>query len=172
MVPNHTSQPRETYDSFPWRVLILCTHNSARSQMAEGWIRHLASKRRLRVDVHSAGTEGTYVKQEAIQVMAEVGIDISRHTSKTLDQVPDPWNFHLVITVCDRAAEACPVYPGKTRRIHVSFPDPTGHGLQTWRQVRDALGRMAETVVSALNQGRLPDADELRAVADNPPVLK
>lgn len=123
------------------RVLFLCTHNSARSQMAEGWLRHVAGDR---FDVHSAGTEATAVRPLAIRAMAEVGVDISRHASKTLDQyVTQPWDF--VITVCDRANEACPFFPGGKRRLHWSFPDPslaTGpedEQLAVYRQVRDAI---------------------------------
>jgi arsenate reductase (thioredoxin) len=103
------------------RVLFLCTHNSARSQMAEGYLRSLGGDR---FDVESAGTEATAVNPFAIQAMAEEGIDISTHESKTLDRfVEQP--FDLVITVCDDAAEACPVFPNARERRHWSFPDPS-----------------------------------------------
>ncbi|HZJ08645.1 MAG TPA: arsenate reductase ArsC [Trueperaceae bacterium] len=115
------------------RLLVLCTHNSARSQMAEGWLRHHAAQQGLDAEVLSAGTEATRVKPEAVEAMREVGIDISGHSSKTLYDVPDPWCFDLVLTVCDTANEACPVYPAKTTRLHVSFPDPSGHGVERWR---------------------------------------
>src|SRR6476659_6506191 len=96
------------------RVLFLCTHNSARSQMAEGWLRHLAGNR---FDAYSAGTEATVVRPLAITVMAEVGVDISGQRSKTLDAyVNQPWDF--VITVCDDANEACPYFPGGKKRLH------------------------------------------------------
>ena len=111
------------------RILILCTHNSARSQMAEGWARHFAGSS---FEIFSAGTEKTFVKPDAIATMREVGIDLSRHSSKTLFGLPDPWSFDYVITVCDSAAEACPVYPAKTVRLHYPFSDPSGRGLETW----------------------------------------
>ncbi len=124
------------------RVLFLCTHNSARSQMAEGWLRHLAGDR---FEVYSAGTETTGVRPLAIQAMAEVGIDISGQQSKTLDgYLGQPWDE--VITVCDQANDACPVFSGGKHRRHWSFPDPsrvTGteeERLAAYRQVRDAIG--------------------------------
>ncbi len=123
------------------RVLILCTHNSARSQMAEGWLRHLYPDR---YEAHSAGTEATRVRPLAIRAMAEAGVDISGQCSKTLHRYLDqPWDF--VITVCDLANDACPLFPGGQRRLHWSFPDPsraTGdeeQQLGAYRQVRDAL---------------------------------
>jgi arsenate reductase (thioredoxin) len=106
------------------RLLVLCTHNSARSQMMEGWIKHYAREEELEAEVWSAGTERTFVKPDALRVMSEVGIDLSSHTSKALYDLPDPWNFDVVLTVCDSANEACPVYPAKTTRLHVAFPDP------------------------------------------------
>lgn len=103
------------------RVLILCTHNSARSQMAEGFLRHLAGDR---FEVASAGTEQSEVRPEAIEAMRRRGIDISGHRSKTLDRFLDQrWDY--VMTVCDRANEACPVFPGARHRLHWSFPDPS-----------------------------------------------
>jgi arsenate reductase (thioredoxin) len=145
------------------RVLVLCTHNSARSQIAEGWIRHHAAAADLPLDVWSAGTERTSVKPEATQVMAEVGVDLTPHTSKRLDEVPDPWSFDVVLTVCDAAAEACPVYPAGTQRLHVAFPDPSGQGLERWRAVRDAIGAMAARLVTTVAGGRLPSEAELTA---------
>ena len=123
------------------RILFLCTHNSARSQMAEGLLRALAGDR---VEAYSAGTEATHVRPLAITAMAEVGIDISGQRSKTLERyVGEP--FDAVITVCDQAAEACPVFPGARKRLHWSFPDPsraTGtpdEQLAVYRAVRDAI---------------------------------
>lgn len=143
------------------RILVLCTHNSARSQMAEGWLRHYARQAGLDAELFSAGTEATRVKPEAIKVMGEVGIDLSGHTSKTLYDLPDPWNFDLVLTVCDSAAENCPVYPAKTHRLHISFPDPSGQDLEQWRWVRDRLGRMSEHLISELKLGRIPPEEAL-----------
>jgi arsenate reductase (thioredoxin) len=144
------------------RVLVLCTHNSARSQMAEGWLRHYATKAGLELEVHSAGTEQTKVKPDAITVMQEVGIDLSSHTSKILYDVPDPWNFDVVITVCDSANETCPAYPAKTTRLHISFPDPSGGSLERWREVRDMLGEMAKQLVMILKQNQTPTEEGLR----------
>ena len=132
------------------RVLFLCTHNSARSQMAEGLLRHLGGEQ---FEAFSAGTEATAVRPLAIRAMQELGIDISRQQSKTLDRyLNDP--FDEVITVCDAAAEVCPVFPGAKRRRHWSFPDPsraTGteeEQLAVYRAVRDAIrGRIKTELV-------------------------
>ncbi|UBV45035.1 arsenate reductase ArsC (plasmid) [Deinococcus taeanensis] len=135
------------------RVLILCTHNSARSQMAEALTRDAARRLRVPLDVHSAGTEATRVKDDARTVMAELGLDLSAHTSKTLHDVPDPQNFDYVITVCDSAAETCPVYPGRTTRLHYPFVDPSGGSLNRWRAVRDQQRTLFEAFVQALGTG-------------------
>lgn len=133
------------------RVLILCTGNSARSQMAEGLLRDLSKELGGdRFEVHSAGTSASFVRPEAIQVMAELGIDISGHRSKNVDEFAGQ-DFDYVITVCDHANEVCPVFssskgPGKTQRIHHSFVDPPApdvgddeYRLKIFRQVRDAI---------------------------------
>jgi arsenate reductase len=123
------------------RVLVLCTHNSARSQMAEGLLRALAPDR---FDVASAGTEATRVHPLAIRAMDELEIDLRGHSSKTVDRLmADPWDY--VITVCDSANERCPVFPGRTTRLHWSFEDPaaaTGSEevrLAVFRRVHDAI---------------------------------
>ena len=129
------------------RVLILCTANSARSQMAEGLLRHDASDR---FDVESAGTKATHVRPEAIRVMQEVGIDISGHRSKTVDEFAGQ-NFDYVLTVCDNAKETCPIYPGHTNRLHHSFEDPAAvegseaERLVAFRRVRDQLRAFLRT---------------------------
>jgi arsenate reductase len=105
----------------PQRVLFLCTHNSARSQMAEGLLRVLGGGRFVSF---SAGTEQTHVRPEAIAAMAELDIDISGQTSKTLDQFVDQ-AFDSVITVCDSANEACPFFANARERRHWSIPDPS-----------------------------------------------
>lgn len=123
------------------RVLILCTGNSARSQMAEGLLRHDAGDR---FAVESAGTKPSIVRPEAIAVMKEVGIDITSHRSKHADELAGQ-DFDYVLTVCDNAKESCPVFFGKTVRLHHSFNDPaTVQGseekrLAAFRQVRDEL---------------------------------
>ena len=141
-----------------FRVLILCTHNSARSQMAEGLTRRAAQRLGFDLDVFSAGTEATSVKSNAIAVMAELGIDLSQNTSKTLFDLPDPWNFDYVVTVCDSAAETCPTYPAKTTMRHYPFVDPSGGSLDRWREVRDQLEVQFTAFVQALKDGRpVPD---------------
>lgn len=147
------------------RLLVLCTHNSARSQMAEGWLRRHAADHGVDAEVHSAGTEATRVKPEAVQVMGEVGIDLSDHASKALFDLPDPWSFNLVLTVCDAAAEACPAYPASTTRLHVPFTDPSGHDLARWREVRDAISETSRRLIGALAEGRTPSEAELLADA-------
>ena len=129
------------------RVLFLCTHNSARSQMAEGLLRHLGGEQ---FEVYSAGTEATQVRPLAIRAMADLGIDISGQQSKTLDRyLGEP--FDEVITVCDAAAEACPVFPGARGRRHWSFPDPSQargseeEQLAVYRLVRDAIRERIES---------------------------
>jgi arsenate reductase len=123
------------------KVLFLCTHNSARSQMAEGLLRHLAGDR---FEVMSAGTEATHVRPLAVRAMDEVGIDISGQESKTLDRyVGEPSDY--VITVCEEANEACPFFPGAAERLHWSLPDPAAaqgteeERLEVFRSVRDLL---------------------------------
>ena len=107
--------------SRPTRVLFVCTHNSARSQMAEGYLNALGGDR---FEALSAGTEARGIHPLAIQAMAEEGIDVAMQESKTVDRfLGHP--FDLVITVCDDAAEACPVFPGAAKRMHWSFPDPS-----------------------------------------------
>jgi arsenate reductase (thioredoxin) len=124
-----------------WRVLFVCTHNSARSQMAEGLLRALGG---AAFEAFSAGTQATRVRPQAIQVMAELGIDISGQESKTIDRYMDQ-SFDMVVTVCDEANETCPVFFGAPSRRHWSFPDPSAatgtlnEQLDAYRQVRDGL---------------------------------
>jgi len=101
-------------------VLILCTGNSCRSQMAEGYLHHFASDR---AKIYSAGVETHGVNPKAIAIMAEDGIDISKHTSNNLDEYLDI-PFDYIITVCDHAKERCPVFPSKAQQFHENFPDP------------------------------------------------
>lgn len=125
----------------PQKVLFLCTHNSARSQMAEGLLREMGNGE---YEVFSAGTEATLVRPQAIAVMAEQGIDISQQYSKILTEYLNQ-PFDYVITVCDQANESCPVFPGAKHRLHWSFPDPSKavgtetEQLAVYRQVRDAI---------------------------------
>lgn len=147
------------------RLLILCTANSARSQMAEGWARHYARVCDLEIEVQSAGTKATRVNPNATQAMREVGIDLSTHTSKTLVEVPDPWNFDVVLTVCDSANEACPVYPVKTARLHHGFPDPAGQAdeAKAFREVRDLIRPVIERLILEIEAGRTPSEAALVA---------
>src|SRR5215208_1518765 len=123
------------------RVLFLCTHNSARSQMAEGMLRDLAGER---LEVMSAGTQATHVRPLAIRAMDEIGVDISAQESETLERyVGEPFDY--VITVCDEANEACPFFPGARERLHWSIEDPAQaegseeERLGVFRRVRDEI---------------------------------
>ena len=132
------------------RILFICTHNSARSQMAEGWLRSLGGNQ---FEAFSTGTEETLVRPLAMKAMAEVGIDISKQQSKTLERyLNEP--FDEVITVCDTAAEACPLFPGATKMKHWSFPDPSkatggeAEQLAVYRHVRDDIrARIADELL-------------------------
>lgn len=123
------------------KVLILCTGNSCRSQMAEGILRHYGSEK---FEVESAGSVPSKVNETAIHVMKEIGIDISGHRSKHLKEFSGK-SFDYIITVCDHADKTCPAFPGKTKRLHWPFPDPP-HGkevdnpiLNEFRKVRDLI---------------------------------
>ena len=137
------------------RVLILCTGNSARSQMAEGLLRQDAGNV---YEVFSAGTKPSHVRPEAIAVMREVGIDISGHRSKSVDEFAGQ-EFDYVITVCDNAKQSCPVFPGRTKRIHWSIEDPAAvqgseeERLAAFRRIRDELRARLRDFA----QGRGPD---------------
>jgi arsenate reductase (thioredoxin) len=128
------------------RVLFLCTHNSARSQMAEGLLRDRAGDR---FEVMSAGTEATHVRPLAIRAMDEIGIDVSSQESKTLERYLAE-RFDYVITVCDEANEACPFFPGAKKRLHWSFKDPSQaegseeERLAVFRRVRDDIRERIE----------------------------
>jgi arsenate reductase len=134
------------------RVLFLCTHNSARSQMAEALLRHHGGDR---VEVYSAGSEPGRVHPLAIQAMAESGIDITDTESKSLNQFIGE-DFDYVITVCDRANESCPVFPGDPKRIHWSFEDPSAatgseeERLKKFRDVRNLLNMRLQTWLLAV----------------------
>ncbi len=133
------------------RVLILCTGNSARSQMAEGILRHDGGGA---FEVFSAGVKPSAVRPEAIRVMREIGIDISGHRSKSVDEFTGQ-EFDYAITVCDNANEICPVFPGKTNRIHQSFEDPPPPGakseeetLAIFRRVRDEIREWMKSFIA------------------------
>ncbi len=130
------------------RVLVLCTGNSARSQMAEGLLRHDAGDR---FDVASAGVAPSHVRPEAIEAMRELGIDISGQRSKSVDECSGQ-EFDYVITVCDNANEQCPIFPGKTHRIHWGFEDPAAvqgdseKRRESFRRVRDQIRDRLQTL--------------------------
>jgi len=123
------------------RILVLCTGNSARSQMAEGLLRHDAGDR---FEVESAGTKPSRIRPEAIAVMRELGIDISGHRSKSVNEFTGQ-HFDYVLTVCDNARETCPIFPGETATIHHNFEDPAAvqgsedERLAVFRRVRDEI---------------------------------
>ncbi len=135
------------------RVLILCTGNSARSQMAEGLLRAMAGDR---FEVFSAGTKPVGLNLNAVKALAEVGVDISQHRSKSVDEFRDQ-QFDYVITVCDNAREACPIFPGAAHHIHQSFRDPAATPpdaqLPLFRAVRDEINNWLEHFVAHRSAG-------------------
>ena len=133
------------------KVLFLCTGNSCRSQMAEGWARHLRGDG---IEPYSAGIEPRGLDPRAVQVMAEVGVDISGHRAKHVDELKNI-QFDYVVTVCDQAHESCPLFPGTTKVIHVGFDDPPRlaqnskneqEALDHYRRVRDEIRRFVESL--------------------------
>jgi arsenate reductase len=137
------------------RVLFLCTGNSCRSQMAEGWARALRGDV---IEPHSAGTDPHGLNPLAVAAMAEAGIDISSHRSKSVDDVAHE-RFDVVVTVCDSAREACPALPGAQRVVHVGFDDPprlaagarsTEEAMSHYRRVRDEIRRFVEALPRAI----------------------
>ena len=141
------------------RVLILCTGNSARSQIAEGILRHVAP---YKFEVQSAGIYSSAVRPEAIAAMNEIGIDISKHLSKSIAELFGQ-DFDYIITVCDNANESCPVFPGKAKRIHHGFKDPPPPSVGDYntrvaifRQLRDQIRDWLEQFVAA-DEGPLPN---------------
>ena len=137
------------------RLLFLCTGNSCRSQMAEGWARQLKSDE---IEVSSAGVETHGLNPDAVLVMAEAGVDISRQASTHVDELAQV-DFDWVVTVCDSAAERCPVFPGRVRVLHRAFDDPPrlarqaadrAEALGHYRRVRDEIRAFVETLPSGL----------------------
>ena len=137
-------------NTHPYHILVICTGNRARSQMAEGWLRHLGESA---VIVESAGTEPKGVHPIAIQVMNEVGIDLSAHTSDPVERYIEQ-RFDLVITVCDSAREQCPVFPGAKRVVHQAFEDPDYPEMSeselsdVFRRIRDDIGRFCRQLLA------------------------
>ncbi len=137
------------------RILFLCTGNSCRSQMAEGWARHLRSDV---IEAASAGIDPHGLNPLAVQAMAEAGVDISHHRSKSVDELRhEPWD--LVVTVCGHANETCPVFPGRVKRMHVGFDDPPSlartarsdqEAMVHYRRVRDEIRAFVETLPESL----------------------
>lgn len=137
------------------KVLFLCTGNSCRSQMAEGWARHLKGGT---LDAHSAGTAPQGLNPLAVEAMAETGVDISSHRSKSVGDLRD-LEFDYVITVCEAASEACPVFRGRAKIVHVSFDDPPklaanakseDDALRHYRRVRDEIRMFVEKLPQVL----------------------
>ncbi len=141
------------------KVLFLCTGNSCRSQMAEGWARCLKGDV---IEPCSAGIEKHGLNPYAVKVMAEAGVDISKHYSKTPQDL-GPVEFDYVVTVCGHADENCPVFPGKTQVVHVGFEDPPkltrhlpdgGEKLAVYRRVRDEIRKFIETLPGSLTAAK------------------
>jgi arsenate reductase len=141
------------------KILFLCTGNSCRSQMAEGWTRHLKGDR---IEACSAGTDPHGLNPLAVRAMAEAGVDISRQRSKHVDEFTGI-GLDWVISVCDNARESCPIFPGTTRTVHVGFDDPPRlaesaksdeEALSHYRRVRDEIRSLVETLPEALKRNR------------------
>ncbi len=137
------------------KVLFLCTGNSCRSQMAEGWARLLKSNE---IESYSAGIETNGLNPDAVKVMAEAGVDISRHKSTHVDELKDA-QFDFVVTLCAHAKEYCPLFPGKTKTVHVGFDDPPKlaanskteeEALNHYRKIRDEIKAFVERLPGAL----------------------
>lgn len=140
------------------KVLFLCTGNACRSQMSEGWARRIKGDL---IEAYSAGVAPHGVDPRAVRVMGEAGVDISGHTSKHVDTLLDV-PFDYVVTVCDSAAESCPVFPGRVKKLHRSFQDPPRlarearseeEALEHYRRVRDEIRTFIETLPEALESG-------------------
>ena len=140
------------------KILFLCTGNSCRSQMAEGWAKYLKSDS---IESYSAGIEIHGLNPIAVKVMAEVGIDISGHKSKHFSELKDV-GFDYIVTVCDDAYEKCPIFPGKVKTIHVGFDDPPRlakqakteqEALNIYRRVRDEIRDFIKTLPESLKAG-------------------
>lgn len=142
------------------KVLFLCTENACRSQIAEGLVNHdLAG----RVKAYSAGVSPKTVNPRAVAAMRELGMDISRHFSKSVDDLPEK-DFDLVITVCDQAQEQCPLFPGETEVIHVGFPDPakaTGTEEEIMVEFRRVRDDMREQLIALLKEKATPSGNGL-----------
>jgi arsenate reductase (thioredoxin) len=142
------------------KVLFLCTGNSCRSQMAEGWAKALRADR---IEAYSAGIETHGMNPRAVRVMAEAGVDISGHRSKHVDELKDV-AFDYVVTVCSSAHESCPLFPGRTKVVHVGFDDPPrlardakteDEALAHYRRVRDEIKAYVLTLPGSLpGQGK------------------
>jgi len=133
------------------RILVLCTGNSCRSQIAEGYLRKYAGEK---AEVYSAGVETHGVNPRAVQIMKEDGIDISHHTSNNINEYRD-MHFDFVITVCDNAKERCPFFPSKAKKFHYNFPDPAKaigsdeQIMQQFREVREVIRKYSQDFVTA-----------------------
>lgn len=136
------------------KILILCTGNSARSQMAEGLLKHIAKDE---YEIYSAGTQPSIVRAEAIQALSEIGIDISAYRSKSVSEFENE-EIDFVLTVCDSARENCPYFPAKTRLIHHRFADPAAveadeeNRLEAFRRTRDEINDYLPEFISEINK--------------------
>jgi len=152
-------------DDSKLKILFLCTGNSCRSQMAEGWTHALKGSQ---IEAFSAGIETHGLNPRAVQLMAEAGVDISNHRSKTVADLTIK-DFDYVVTVCDHAHESCPLFPGKTKVIHVGFDDPprlakeaktVEEALASYRRVRDEIKTFVETLPDSLETGSTTESTE------------
>jgi len=156
----------DTHNDPRLRVLFLCTGNSCRSQMAEGWARQLKSDR---IEAYSAGIRAHGLNRVAVKVMSQAGVDISEHRSKTLQRL-ETLEFDYVVTVCDSAQEACPVFPGRAKVIHRGFDDPPrlaaeaaneDEAMGVYQRVRDEIRDFVMTLPESLETLAHPEPDQL-----------
>lgn len=153
--PSQNTKGNNNMNKNKTKILFLCTGNSCRSQMAEGWAKHLKSEI---IEAYSAGVEPKGLDTRAVKAMAEAGVDISTHTSKHVNELPKI-EFDYVITVCGHAHETCPFFPGKTKVVHRGFEDPPylaqsaaseEEAMQHYRRIRDEIRAFVETLPDAL----------------------
>ncbi|MFO8056492.1 MAG: arsenate reductase ArsC [bacterium] len=138
------------------KILFLCTGNSCRSQMAEGFARHLRSQD---IEAYSAGTAPSTVDPQAIKIMKEAGVDISGRRSKHVSEVTDV-DFDYVVTLCDNARQSCPLFPGKAKVVHIGVEDPSSQGFEApeheklakYREVRDGIKEMVLAIPAVLEE--------------------
>lgn len=137
------------------RILFLCAHNSARSQLAEALMRAHIADGGLNLEVYSAGVDARPLHPQLEDVLGEWGLRLGHAYPKNLDDIPEPWNFDFVITLCEPSAELCPTYPAKTRWLHWPCPELTHAPLDGWRVLRNQLERRIEGLLGGIQEAKI-----------------